>query len=259
MGADKHGVQEIPLIWSTDRGSSFPSVYETNTRQGIATVSPYRLSGGYRKRIDARTERFDEYGVPRCAYCGGEGDQLASGCGLVVKNGRPMIAFRCSEGVFPECRGRSPQTIACEESWQLLVPLSRLHPLYFECRNAHMSFERLFKHWRDRYVVFGDDQTARLKCWTSSVSAQRLRAEASRFLEWFRVCLRHGWIAGHKTINQVRLWSAGHGGEAGVEKLLERRRRLDLDHPYGSAAERLLAFRASGAGPPGEPLADLPF
>jgi hypothetical protein len=44
-----------------------------------------------------------------------------------------------------------------------------------------------------------------------------LRAEAARFLEWFRICLRFGWLAGHKTLKRGGSpWYVGAASASGT-------------------------------------------
>lgn len=142
------------------------------------------------------------------------------------------------------------------------MPLSRLHPLYHDCSHGHQSFERVFAHWRSRYLVYGDNDKGRLCRWSESVHAQRLRAEMARFLEWFRLCLRFGWIAGHKTLKRERLFATRGRGAGFWNTLLRERRGLSLDLPYGPAAERVgLWVRPDpppGSSPPKPPPAPPP-
>jgi len=231
-----------------DKGLSYEECFEANTRARIATVFPWRPKGSAQTQREwLRCDHFDEYVVPRCQYCGGEGIQTLPGYGLEFdKHDEPVITFRCAAPWHPECWRK--QRIRCAENWAMLVPLSRLHPLYYDLHQTHMAVaERVHGAWRSRYHVFGDDKTMRLKRWASSLSAQRLRAQAARFLEWFRLCLRHGWIAGHKTIRDEAPFSRNSAGGRSYLGMLRNRREKYLNLPYGEAAIRSGLKRA---GPP---------
>lgn len=52
-----------------DKGLSVASVFEKCTRNGTATVVPWRPGGGDLKRHDYDTH--DRHGIPRCKHCGG--------------------------------------------------------------------------------------------------------------------------------------------------------------------------------------------
>lgn len=257
----------LPLAITADRGLSIYEVFRENTINAIASVIPWRKKGNITDRAQIRCDLFDEYGVPRCQHCGHPGDQLAENCALEFKNGEPHITFRCTALVLDECEGI--QSIACKESWSMLVPPSRMHPLYHDLHAAHFdTAERLFSNWRRRYSVFGDDKTMRLKVFRS-VEAQQLRAEGARFLEWFRICIRHGWLAGHKRQNLATPFARNGLGSGTLIGMLVNRRKLLLDLPYGAAAIRL-GLKRSGPEPPGRrkpavvaalppPSAEVPF
>lgn len=83
-----------------------------------------------------------------------------------------------------------------------------------------------------------------------SLEAQRLRAQAARFLEWFRICLRFGWLAGHKAARAAELRAKNGIGADSHQGLLFNRRKRRLDLPYGDAAVRCGLARA---GPPPAP------
>ena len=208
-------VGEPPLGMTGDRAHSIKEVFELNTRAGIAAVIPWRVWSAGMTRIDVRCELFDEHGVPRCLHCGGPGDQISAGLGLYFDRGEPRsrdqaAAFsRCSvvarrasshralverfERQLPhtkECK--RAQSIACAEDWRMLTPLSRLSGLYHALRRSHQSFEHVHRHWRDRYSSAGKNLHSRLK--RRGIGAQRLRSDAALVIEWFRLCLRHGWL-----------------------------------------------------------------
>ena len=129
-----------------------------------------------------------------------------------------------------ECRNAQSR-IACKLEWTLLVPLPRTHPLYTDLHEAHFETgERFFANFCGRYFVFGDDKSSRLKRFRS-LEAQRLRAQTARFLEWFRISLRFGWLAGHKTVKQAELRAKNGIGSNSHQGLLFNRRKRRLDCP----------------------------
>ncbi len=248
--------KDVVLAATGDKGLSYSEVFEANTRERIASVFPWRPKGNaLTERERVRCDLYDEYGVPRCRFCGGEGRQTLPGHGLEFnKKGEPLITFRCAAPWHLECWRK--QRIRCSEDWTMLLPLSRLHPLYYDLHATHLaSAERMHGLWRSRYHVFGDDKTMRLKRWSRSLHAQRLRAQAARFLEWFRLCLRHGWIVGHNRIRDEEPYARNGSGETSYRGMQRNRRTLHLHIPYGEAAIRS-GLKRAGPSPlrPGEPV-----
>jgi hypothetical protein len=242
--------KDVVLATTGDKGLSYSDVFELNTKERIASVFPWRPKGrSQTQREWVRCALYDEYGCPRCQFCGGEGNQMLPSHGLEIdRNGKPIIRFRCSAPWHPECW--KVQTIRCSEDWTMLLPLSRLHPLYYDLHATHFAVsERMHSLWRSRYHVFGDDKTMRLKRWSRSLAAQRLRAQAARFLEWFRLCLRHGWIAGHNRIRDEEPFSRNGSGGHSYQGMLVNRRKLHLHIPYGEAAIRS-GLKRAGPSPP---------
>jgi hypothetical protein len=124
--------------------------------------------------------------------------------------------------------------IACKEEWRLLQPINRTEQLYHDLLQAHSNKESLFHHWRHRYAVAGNDFAERPKR-RQSVPCQALRAAAGLLVEWLRLCLRHGWLGSHRTINRADI-EVREGGRGDWAKVWESRRDLDLDLPYGPKA-----------------------
>ncbi len=241
---------KTPLAVSTDRGFGLRAFDEYNTRRGVATVRPFRKTRGEKDRKDMRRELVDEHGIPRCKHCGGEGDMDSDGYGWYLDNkGEPRIRFRCRTPILNACRGK--QSIACSEDWRLLLPLNLTQQLYHAMRVVHFSFERVFGHWRSRYGVYGKNASTCLR--RRGVEAQRLRGEAAVFLDWFRICLRHGFLGSWRTRNTEAAAVITGKGTNRLEKVLRARRRRFLDLPYGAAAERLKLWRAQQSPPPAPP------
>lgn len=235
---------EQPLVWSFDRGIGISGVYEYNTRRGAATVAPWKKRRGKKRCEDMRTDLYDEHGIPRCRYCGGEGDIDSAGMGLYFDHKNdPRLRFRCVTPHRKECS--KIQSIACDEEWSLLVPLSRKTELYYAVRKLHGRFENIFDHWRDRYCAAGKNASSRLK--RLGVEPQLARSRAGLMLEWIRICLRHGWVGSWKKINdnEPYVYSAAKT----LDRVLKARMKRLLDLPYGAAAEKLKLHKG-GAPPP---------
>jgi hypothetical protein len=60
---------------------------------------------------------------------------------------------------------------------------------------AHYTHENAHRLMRDRYGTVGADRSNTLR--RRGLDAQRLRAAASIFLNWLKLCLRHGIIGEH--------------------------------------------------------------
>jgi hypothetical protein len=227
-------IGDQPLVWSLDRGTGISGVYEFNTRRGAATVAPWKKRRGKKNREDMRTDLYDEHGIPRCPYCGGEGDVDSAGMGLYFDHKNdPRLRFRCVTPHITECT--KIHSIACSKEWSLLVPLSRKTELYYAVRRLHGRFESIFDHWRDRYCAAGKNASSRLK--RLGVEPQLARAHAGLLLEWIRLCLRHGWVGSWKKRNEKEPFV--YKAAAQLERVLKARMKRMLDLPYGAAAEKL--------------------
>lgn len=245
-------IGEQPLVWSLDRGAGISGVYEYNTRRGAATVAPWKKRKGKKHREDMRTDLYDEHGIPRCTYCGGEGDVDSAGMGLYFDHKNdPRLRFRCVTPHLKECT--KIQSIACSEEWSLLIPLSRKTELYYAVRKLHGRFENIFDHWRDRYCAAGKNASSRLK--RLGVEPQLARARAGLLLDWIRLCLRHGWVGSWKKRNEKEPFI--YGAAKQLERVIKARMKRLLDLPYGAAAEKLKLHK--GGAPPPMLLDDIDF
>ena len=154
-------------------------------------------------------------------------------------------------GLEPGCK--RIQSIACEEEWRLLTPISRLSPTYHALGNTGKSFERVFRHWRDRYTVAGNDIDSRPK--RAGLAWQHARAQVALTIEWFFLCLRNGWLGSHRRRNQSPVLPMEPGQH--LVRLQNTRRMAGLNLPTGKYAEA--AGYADGLPPPDEPDDALPF
>lgn len=252
---------EPPYIVTVDRGFGLRAFYEFNIRRGVAVVGGRRKRPGKTATTDWRCDIFDEHGIPRCPGCGGPGDADRPGMGLVfTTSGAAKLRFRCVAPYDAHCNG--VHSIHCDEEYVMLLALSRLRELYWSARVSHHNLERLFIHGRERQGVAGKDVAGRL--YQLGIPPQLTRAAAANLLNWFRLCLRHGWLPA-RTINvtlntpQLQRLSGVQSRESGrvavagvgtsrLSKVLLARRDEKTDLPYGryfeQLKERLAADRA---------------
>jgi hypothetical protein len=219
-----------PLAFSADRGLSYPSVYEYNTRHGIATVIPYRLRGAETARQDH--DEWDRHGIPRCRGCGGPTEFVR-----FAHLPEPRLWVRCAlAGAHraPECS--HIQTHNCSKDFKMLLPLWRVDPVYLALRRAQEQYERLHRHTRDRFQVAGKDVQRRPK--RIGIEWQQLRADVTVFLEWLRLCARQGWLLA-PAINETVLVSDLHHGVEAAARLAAIRDKARLTGCYGKQAERI--------------------
>lgn len=213
-----------------DRLYSIKKVFEFNTRQQVASVIPWREWKKGMQREDVDTDRYDRHGVVRCKHCGGPCDQQADGLGLYFARGTPRLRVKCELRLTPDCA--KTQSIACEEEWRMLTPMSRLSDTYHALAHSAKNKEHVFRHWRDRYTVAGNDVDNRPK--RPGLGWQQLRAQVALLLEWFQLALRHGWIGSHRRRNSCQPEKL-HPGKR-LKRMLGARRLYELDLPRGGFA-----------------------
>lgn len=215
-------IGHAPAAIVADKGFSVASVYELHTRDGVASVMPWRRSNHEKVRRDH--ERFDRHGIPRCKHCGHETSfvrfQADTG-----PNDEPRLWVRCTRPADAACR--QTQTIYCKAHWRLLLPLWRTSEAYQVLRASHDNYEHAHHRWRERYAVGGDTKADRPK--RRGIGVQRLRASAALIIEWLTICHRQGWLPGSTPINtepEIRL-SRSHAASY-TSKILAHRRDLGL-------------------------------
>lgn len=236
-----------------DRAFTNQTFIAYNTHRGIASVTPERKLPGGREFAGLRDPEglWDEHG-PRCRYCGGpSAPYRGAGEGFAINGaGDPRLSYRCNLGFRPECRN-SLQTISCTREYRSLLPIGRRERIFHDLLSAHSNKEAVFDSWRDRYAVSGNANANRSKR-RGSIAAQELRGAAALLAEWFRICVRHGYIGNHDRLNtnqpEVRT-----GGERRFMRMRRYRQQHGLDLPMGPRADELnLQF------PPAAPAADTP-
>lgn len=186
-----------PRAVVADRGFSVAAVFERHTRDGVASVIPWRKHHSEMTRRD-HLPRYDRHGIPHCRHCGMEGTfhrfQADSG-----PNKEPRLWFRCAKPGGPECI--KVQSILCKENWRSLLPLWRTSAAYQVLRTSHDSYEAAHHRWRERYAVAGDTKADRPK--RRGLGVQQLRASAALVLEWLTINYRQGWL-GNEPINTAQ-------------------------------------------------------
>jgi len=235
-----------PQTVTADRGFSVASVFAWNTNHGVASVIPWRKGANRELRQDKLTH--DRHGVPRCKHCGAPGRFVRF---RAEGKGGPRLWFRCLNGTTPAC-GKD-QSINCSNDWRLLVPLWRTEAIYCELKDSHSNYERVHRHWRDRYCVAGDNLACRPK--RRGRDWQELRSQAALLIEWLTICFREGWLDSARR-NKHSVKQDGSVGKKIARGFLAKRSRAGLNLPYGPKAQALgvgLAEMPSKRGhpPPG--------
>jgi hypothetical protein len=222
-----------PRAIVADRGLSISSVFEMNTRHGIASVIPYRKPFAGRKKVrrsENDTEAYDRHGVPRCKHCGG-----VSRYHNFNAKPSPRLWFRCQMPRTAECE--KVQSIACSRNWATLIPLWRTEEAYFALRESHDTYERVHHLFRARYRVGADNHALRPK--RIGLPWQQLRANAALLVEWLRILHREDWLgSARRKQREVRRRERVRNG-LGWQDFLNSRNRAGLNRPYGPKAEAL--------------------
>ena len=185
--------------------------------------------------------RWDRHGVPRCPIAVGPGDTKVLGQGLYFGRGEPRLRFRRQLRITPECERQ--HSIACSEEWRMLIPLSRLSERYHALKKAGKNAEHVYRHWRDRYKVFGNNVDTRPK--RPGIAWQNLRASVALLIEWFRLCARYGWLGSPRRCEEYQVEEL-HAGHA-LYKVLRSRAWHCLDLPV--RARRIQARARARPGP----------
>jgi hypothetical protein len=177
-------IDGVPRAIVGDRGFSVSSVYETNTKLGIASVFPWRSWGRENDRGKVECDLYDRHGVPRCQHCGASSQMVRFQSG-----DSPRLWFRCLAcGLEGSIRN--------SKAWRHLLPLWRTDGAYHVLRHTHQQHERAHKDWRERWLVGPDTYSIRPR--RVGIGCHELRAQAALFLEWLNVCWREGWLGGQR-------------------------------------------------------------
>lgn len=247
----------MPTAVIADRAFTNQMFISFNTQEGIASITPERRLPGGRPWPELRDGdgRFDEH-APRCRYCGGPAAPYRGpGEGFALTGtGDPRISYRCHIAWTAECRSKL-QSISCKREYRALLPIGRREKLFHDLMASHNHFEGVFDSWRDRYAVSGTSNATRSKR-RLSIPAQRLRAAAALLAEWFRICVRMGYVANHSRRNPHHPVERDTGARHLIA-LRGYRDRNSLNLPTGPAAQALglapvpaAAARAQPNAPP---------
>lgn len=231
----KQQLGTTPRVVVADRGYSIASVYELHTRDGVASVMPWRMHWRQPERVDH--ERYDRHGIPRCQHCDGETTYV----NFRHDDGpyaQPRLWFRCARPMHSGCE--RVQSITCARDWRLLLPLWRTSEAYQVYRATHQQYEATHHRWRERYAVAGDCKADRFK--RRGLGVQQLRASAALVIEWLTICHREGWLGGPRVNDRTETRVQKHQITGYVRKLLTTRAALGLS---GVARENMAAHQSA--------------
>jgi hypothetical protein len=235
--------QVLPRAVVADRGYSVSYVFEHNTKLGVGSVMPWRASGKRREREREDCDAHDRHGVVRCKHCGAPTRFVSFARTAGDKRGARLYV-QCLTPVTAPCERR--QSIGCDTSWRMLLPLWRDTPTYLALRHSHDRYERVHHHWRVRWRSGADDHSLRPK--RRGVDCQQLRANAALLIEWLMICWgREGWMPDNRRPRRpspTRI--VIDDGTRHVESLNDLRSDLGLDRPYGAKA---VALKIGGPTP----------
>lgn len=175
---------QTPRAIAGDRGFSLASVFELNTKVGIASVFPWRKHKPGEQREQIACDAHDEHGVPRCRKCGAATDFESFQAGE-----KPRLWYSCQAGC-----GRG--SIVCSKGWRHLLPLWRTEEAYLALRKSHSSYERAHWRWREQWLVGPDNPNSRPR--RRGLPCHELRAQAAMLVEWLLVCYQQGWLGAPK-------------------------------------------------------------
>ena len=140
------------------------------------------------------------------------------------------------------------------------MPLWRTDPIYHELKTSHSQYERVHRHWRDRYLVAGENLDTRPK--RRGIGVQELRAQAALLVEWLRISWREGWLGSARRNKKSPSRYQSFGTRA-VKSFKKNRDRAGLSLPYGVKASALgigqplppsqRVAAPPGVAPPGDP------
>jgi hypothetical protein len=239
LNDDPDDPTHVPTAVIADRAFTNKTFIGFNTNEGVASITPTRALPGGGLWSDLRDDdgRLDEHG-PRCKFCGGpSAPARGAGEGFALTGaGDPRLSYRCHIGWTEECRTKL-QSISCRREVRALLPIGRRERLFHDLLASHNHFEGAFDSWLDRYAVSSTSNATRSKR-RLSIQAQRLRAAAALLAEWFRICLRMGYISNHTRRNPHQPVERDAGAHALI-KLRQYRDRENLNLPIGPAAATL--------------------
>lgn len=229
---------ETPVTMTVDRGFHFRAVFEENLKRRVSTVCEWRQPHAGLWPVRLECEKFDRDGVVRCQHCGDTTHSDAPGLGLFLdQRGNPYLRVRCQGRHTPDCI--KPQRVRCDLEPRLLQPINRTTKLFWDLIESHKNKEALFLHNRQRYGIAGNDFSERPKR-RQVVAVQQLRAACGMFIDWFRICLMHDFLASpKKKRRELEGITERQSGRGHWRTRLAARESEGLHLPYGRAAFKL--------------------
>jgi hypothetical protein len=231
---------QLPRAVVADRGYSVSYVFQHNTQLGVGSVMPWRAGKNRLTRDLEDCDTHDRHGVVRCKHCGAPTRFVSftrtAGEKRDGSKRGPRLYAQCLTPVTPGCEAR--QSIGCDQSWRMLLPLWRDSPTYLALRHSHDRYERVHHHWRVRWRSGSDDHSLRPK--RRGRDNQQLRANAALMIEWLMICWREHWLPDSRPLGKPdheRIKT--DAGSDRVESLNVLRSDLGLDRPFGTKAKAL--------------------
>jgi hypothetical protein len=211
-----------PVAAVFDKGFAIESVFELNTSGGIATVTYFRG----KNQNDSEDRDFlthDRHGVPRCKHCGSPTSFVR-----FAAKPYPFLWVQCNRGTVKGACDK-PFRLRCSTDWRRLVPLWKTDIIYQELLASHSRYERVHHHWREHYLVAGNDVANRPK--RIGIKWQQLRANAALLVEWLGIAWRQGWLgSAKKNLNEPARAAQKIGAEK-RKKLLALRAAQNFTFP----------------------------
>ena len=169
----------------------------------------------------------------------------------VTNTGDPRLRFPLRHSASRPTAATSSRPSPARRRAAALLPIGRRDSCTPTCSTPTATFEGIFDSWRDRYAVSGTSTPGRTKR-RLSIRAQQLRAAAALLAEWFRICLRQGYVGNHPKRNPKQPEPRNSGDER--NKVRNYRQWHGLYMPMGPAAEALgLPAVHTGTGPEPSP------
>ncbi|WP_028061654.1 hypothetical protein [Candidatus Solirubrobacter pratensis] len=214
-----------------DKGPAINRTYQLLADDGVFCIMPER--GTSAQPTPGDRLRTDRDWVARCENCGGETRFVSA-----TTSPHARIMFECIAQPFAECKGRQQLGVA-HDPRQVLM-LWRTEELYKALEPSHGRYERAHRLARQRNGSGGKHYATRPK--RKGREWQQMRAHASTFSTWLKICWRNGWLDGATSrvlAPALQDTCRDRKDVDHVERLTERRRALRLHQPYGPRARDL--------------------
>lgn len=174
-----------PRAMVGDKGPSINRTYQLLADDGVFAVFPER--GNSAQLTPGDNLRTDRDCVARCENCGGETRFISA-----TTTPHARVMFECIAQPFAECAGRQQLAVAHDPRHVLM--LWRTDPLYKALELSHGRYERSHRLARQRNGSGGNHYATRPK--RKGRGWQQMRAHATTFSTWLKICWRNGWLDG---------------------------------------------------------------